>query len=233
MVAGDSPLQSDVLEDLATAVNYRRWIVELAEPWLGSDPLEVGSGLGHYAEHWAADGVHITVSEADDSRLVQLHRRFDGCPNVAVREVDLPIDEDADYTAVVAINVLEHIEDDVEALRAIARLLAPGGHVVVYVPAFLIAMSAFDRSIGHYRRYRRAELTDKMRCAGLVVQESRYVNSIGLVAWTVLVRLLGRRPRQGLGLDIYDRFVVPVFRRIERRLSPPFGQSVFAVARNM
>lgn len=231
MVASDAQLQSDVLEDLATAKNYRRWIVELVEPWLGNDPIEVGSGLGDYAQEWASDGLHVTVSEADPARLAYLHRRFAGDANIAVRELTLPIDEHADHTAVVAINVLEHIEDDVDGLRAITRLVRPGGHVVVYVPAFMVAMSDFDRDIGHFRRYRRAELAEKFTHAGLSVEQIRYVNIIGLVAWTVLVRFAGRRPRQGLGLHVYDRFVIPVFRRLERRLSPPFGQSVFAVGR--
>ena len=231
MVAGDSELQTDVLEDLATAINYRRWIVDLVDPWLGTDPLEVGSGLGHYAQEWAARGTSITVSEADASRLAALRQRFDGNPRVQVRELAVPIDEDAEHSAVVAINVLEHIDDDVEALRALARLVRPGGHVVVYVPAFQIGMSAFDRSIGHFRRYRRASLAAVYEQAGLQLEAIRYVNMVGLLAWIVLVRLLGRRPRQGPGLVFYDRFVVPVFRRLERRWSPWFGQSVFAVGR--
>lgn len=231
MVAGDSELQTDVLEDLATAINYRRWIVDLVDPWLGDDPLEVGSGLGHYAQEWADRGTAITVSEADPSRLAALRRRFDGNPRVRVRELAVPIAEAAEHSAVVAINVLEHIDDDVEALRAFARLVRPGGHVVVYVPAFQIGMSAFDRSIGHFRRYRRGGLAAAYRQAGLELETIRYVNTVGLLAWIFLVRLLGRRPRQGPGLAFYDRFVVPIFRRLERRWAPWFGQSVFAVGR--
>ena len=45
-IAGDQQVQSEVLEGLATAVNHRRWFVELAVPYLGDDPIEIGSGLG-------------------------------------------------------------------------------------------------------------------------------------------------------------------------------------------
>ena len=45
-INGDQRVQSEVLEGLATAVNHRRWFVELAIPFLGDDPIEVGSGLG-------------------------------------------------------------------------------------------------------------------------------------------------------------------------------------------
>ena len=231
MVAGDSELQTDVLEDLATAINYRRWIVDLVDPWLGDDPLEVGSGLGHYAQEWAQRGTAITVSEADPSRLAALRRRFDGSPRVRVRELAVPIDEDAQHSAVVAINVLEHIEDDVEALRAFAGLAADGGRIVLFVPAFMWALGSFDREIGHFRRYTRASLRRALEAAGLHLERLHYVNSVGLLAWLLVVRLLGQRPKDGLLLRVFDGLAVPLLRRVEGRWRPPFGQSLFAVAR--
>lgn len=231
-VAGDTGLQSDVLEDLVEAANYRRWLVDLALPHLGDDPLEIGSGLGHYASDWAAAGVpRWTASEADAGRLQALHERFDGDPVVRVRELAVPIEETASHSAVVAYNVLEHIPDDVGALRAFAGLLRPGGRVVLIVPAFPSAMSDFDRDIGHQRRYRRTSLRRAVVDAGLQVEVLHHVNSIGLLGWYVLVKALRGRPKAGVVLCLYDRAVVPVLRAIESRLRPPFGQSLFVVAR--
>lgn len=231
MVAGDTQLQTDVLEDLASAVHYRHWIVDLAVPWLGDDPLEIGSGLGHYAQDWADRGVPLTASEADPTRLQALRDRFRDHRRVTVRELAVPIAEQAEHSAVVAINVLEHIDDDVAALRAFAGLTRPGGRVVLFVPAFSAAMGRFDRDIGHFRRYTRRSLRTAVHAAGLTVERLHYVNSVGLLAWIVLVRLLGRRPKEGAMLTVFDRVVVPVLRRVEARWRPPFGQSVFAVAR--
>lgn len=231
MVAGDSELQTDVLEDLASARNYRRWIVDLARPWLGDNPLEVGSGLGHYAQDWAAAGVRITASEADASRLQALHERFGDHPHVDVRELSVPITEQAEHSAVVAVNVLEHIDDDVAALRAFAGLTGDGGRVVVFVPAFEWALGAFDREIGHFRRYTRPTLRAALEHAGLTVERLHYVNSLGLLAWLLVVRLLRQRPREGPLLTVFDRVVVPALRWAESRRRPPFGQSLFAVAR--
>lgn len=223
-------LQSEVLEDLRSAVNYRRWLAGLAEPWLGDDPLEIGTGLGDYAELWAGPGRSITVSEADPGRLAALRERFARRTDVTVRELTVPIAVVAGHSAVVALNVVEHIEDDVEGLRTFAGLLRPGGRVVLIVPAFPIAMSRFDREIGHFRRYRVHSMTDALTAAGLRPLQVRYVNSIGLLGWLVLVRLLRGRPQEGFALTAYDRFVVPVLRRLETWVPPPFGQSVFAVA---
>lgn len=231
-VEGDTGLQSEILEDLVEARNYRRWLVDLALPHLGDDPLEVGSGLGHYAADWAAAGVpRWTASEADPARLQQLRERFAGDPVVRVRELAVPIEETAEHSAVVAYNVLEHIPDDVGALRAFAGLLRPGGAVVLVVPAFPSAMSAFDLAIGHQRRYRRRSLHAAVEAAGLRVEVLHHVNWIGLIAWYLTVKLLKGRPKAGLLLTVYDRGFVPWLRRLEAKVSPPFGQSLFLVAR--
>ena len=231
-VEGDTGLQSEILEDLVEARNYRRWLVDLALPYLGDDPLEVGSGLGHYAADWAAAGVpRWTASEADPGRLQSLRERFAGDPVVRVRELAVPIEETAGHSAVVAYNVLEHIPDDVGALRAFAGLLRPGGAVVLVVPAFPSAMSEFDLAIGHQRRYRRRTLRKAAESAGLRVEVLHHVNCIGLLGWYVAVKALKGRPKAGLLLTVYDRGVVPWLRRLEARVRPPVGQSLFLVAR--
>lgn len=231
-VEGDSGLQSAVLEDLVEAVNYRRWLVDLTRPHLGDDPLEIGSGLGHYASDWAASGLlRLTASEADPERLAGLRERFAADPVVQVRELTVPIEQAAEYSSVVACNVLEHVPDDVAVLRSFARLVRPGGRVVLIVPAFPSAMSSFDRLIGHQRRYRMASLRKTVTAADLRVDVLHHVNSLGLLGWYVAVRGLRRRPRAGALLKAYDRGVVPWLRRLEARWHPPFGQSLLVVAR--
>ncbi len=232
-VAGDTHLQSDVLEDLASAVNYRRWLCSLAHPYLGDDPLEIGSGLGFYATEWADAGHPLTVSEADRSRLAALRARFDGDERVHVRELAVPISVTGEYSAAVAYNVLEHIPDDVAALRAFRGLLRPGGAVILVVPAFPSAMSDFDRAIGHFRRYTKRSLRAALTEAGLRVERLHYLNAPGLLVWYVVVKGLRQRPKEGLGLTLYDRLLVPVMSRVEKLVRPPFGQSVFAVARRV
>lgn len=229
-VRGDSALQTEVLEDLAEAVNYRRWLCALAAPWLGDDPLEIGSGVGYYGEDLLEDVPRITVSEADPKRLAALHERFDGNPRVTVRELLVPITETGEHSSVVAFNVLEHIADDVGALKTFAGLVRPGGRVVMLCPAFEIGMSGFDREVGHVRRYRTATISDAARRAGLEVERVHYVGSLGLLAWLVNMRLLGGRPQAGRALRLWDRFAIPAMRWFEARLTPPFGQSVLLVA---
>jgi SAM-dependent methyltransferase len=229
-LTGDTKLQSEVLEDLSDAFRYRRWLAGMALPYLGDDPLEVGSGLGHYALEWLPSVRRFTATEADPARLVALKERLGNQPNVTVRELMLPAEDNGTHSAVVAFNVLEHIPDHVGALRGMAGLMRPGGKVVLLVPAFPSAMSRFDREIGHVQRYTRASLGAALTEAGLKIEVLHYVNPIGLLSWYVMVKGLRMTPRNGVMLRVYDRLVVPVARWMERRGGAPFGQSVFAIA---
>lgn len=231
-VLGDTVRQSQVLESLASAVNYNDWLTSLAVEYLGDAPLELGSGLGDYAQAWADAGVpRITASEIDPARLAGLHRRFAGHPRVDVTTFDILAQPPGDHSALVAFNVLEHIPDHVGALRAAHTLLRPAGLVVMFVPAFGFAMSRFDREVGHVRRYTVSSMRAAMEAAGLEVVESRYVNLPGLPAWFIGMRLLRMAPGDGPLLRLWDSRVIPLARRWERSHRIPFGASVFAVAR--
>lgn len=229
---GDTVLQSSTLESLASAHRYHAWLTALAGPYLGDHPIELGSGLGDYAASWLDRGVpRITVTDVDTSRLKILHERFAGDERVEVLGLDVFEPPARKHSCFLAYNVLEHIPDHVGALKAAHKLVAPGGAVVMFVPAFPFAMSDFDRRIGHVRRYRLATLRAAYEQAGLTVERLHYVNAPGLLAWFAGMRLLRMTPGDGPLVRIWDRMVVPVARSVEKRLTPPFGQSVFAVGR--
>jgi SAM-dependent methyltransferase len=229
---GDSALQSQTLESVASAVEYHDWLTSLAQPYLGQHPVELGSGLGDYAQRWLDAGVEqVTATELDPSRLAYLQQRFAAEDRVRVEALDALNPSPAQYSAFVAFNVLEHIPDHVQVLRAAHTLVRPGGHVVMFVPAFNFAMSKFDRQVGHVRRYTIDSMTSALTEADLEPQAVHYVNAPGLLAWFVGMRLLRMTPGEGRLLTVWDKQVVPRARRWETRHRPPFGQSVFAVAK--
>ncbi|MBO0870902.1 MAG: class I SAM-dependent methyltransferase [Micromonosporaceae bacterium] len=230
-LTGDQRVQSEVLEGLATAVNHRRWFVELAVPYLGDDPIEVGSGLGDYAIEWAPHFGRFTATEADPERLVKLKERLQGVPSVTVRELLLPCEEVGTFSGAVSYNVLEHIVDHVGALRSMAKLLRPGGAVVLIVPAFQFAMSPADIATGHVRRYTKKSMRAALTEAGLEIEKVQYVNALGLLGYYMATSVFRLMPKEGAMVKLYDRFVLPVTKAAERVVRPPFGQSVFVVAR--
>ncbi len=230
-ITGDQRVQSEVLEGLAMAVNHRRWFVEFAVPYLGDNPIEIGSGLGDYALDWAPYFPRFTATEADPDRLVLLKERLAPQRHIEVRQMLLPSEETADYSGAVSYNVLEHIEDHVGALRSMARLVRPGGAIVLIVPAFPFAMSPVDIATGHVRRYTKKTMAAALTEAGLRVERLHYANALGLIGYYMATSVFKLVPKEGPMVKFYDRFVLPATKAAETLVRPPFGQSVFAVGR--
>lgn len=224
------------LEDDAGANQrrYRAYQLELMRPWFGDSLLEVGAGLGEFASQVRGLQRHV-VTDVDAGAVAAMAARFADRPEVEARVLDLAgnLEEQVGgpVTTVLAINVLEHIEDDAEALRRMAGLTEPGGTVVIWVPGYQQLYGEFDRAVGHVRRYTPTTLRDAFERAGLAALEVKPVNLLGGIAWWLTVRRGGvGKQKPGL-VRLYDRFVVPTTRFVERRVTPPFGQSVLGVAR--
>jgi SAM-dependent methyltransferase len=229
---GDRQTQCEVLVALAECSNHRRWFAKFAEPYLGEHPIEVGSGLGDYARQWIPLVDKFTATEADPALFAELEQTMAGLPGVTVRQLLLPSTERADHSCLICYNVLEHIDDDVGALRSMGRLVRDGGYIVLVCPAFPFAMSPVDVATGHVRRYTRRSMRAALVHAGLAVESVRYANSLGLICYYAFTSVLRRQPSRGGTMKLYDRLVVPAVRLLERIAgSPPFGQSVVAVAR--
>jgi SAM-dependent methyltransferase len=211
---------------------YRAFQLELIGRHCGPTVLEVGAGLGEFAAQFRGLRRHV-VTDLDPGCVSAMAERFRDRPEVEARQFDLthgPADLGAKVSTVVAINVLEHIEDDSGALRTLAALVEPGGRIVLWVPGYQQLYGDFDRAVGHVRRYTPTTLRTAIAGAGLRPEDVRPVNLLGGIAWWLTVRRGGvAQPRPAL-VRTYDRFVVPVTRTLERRVTPPFGQSVLGVA---
>jgi SAM-dependent methyltransferase len=220
------------LDSLDDAGNYADWIIDIIAPHLGARVLEVGAGHGTMSARLRDRAESVVATELSPRAAQLLRERFAGDPRVTVVEGDIPLAKDfGPFDSAVLINVLEHIRDDHAALRELHDALVPGGVIAVYVPAYEVLYSDFDRAIGHWRRYRRSTLTQALVGAGFEMVSLRYLSLPGAIAWLVVARLLGRPPTSRSIARLYDRVGVPVIRRVEARWPAPVGQSVVAIAR--
>ena len=224
----------DNLEVMEVARKYRAYltslVVDAAPPGAGQSGrlqlLDFGAGAGSYAADLRAAGHDVVCVELDSTLRDRL--TADGFPSV--RSVaDLG---DRQFDVVYTMNVLEHIEDDVEALRSLRSLVAPGGRLVVYVPAFTVLFTAMDTKVGHLRRYRRRNLIAAVERAGFTVERCEYADSLGFLA-TLAYRLVGSRKGDlnPSAIAAYDRFAFPVSRAVDRVSGRFFGKNLALVAR--
>lgn len=210
---------------------YRRYQYDLIAPHCGRSVLEVGAGLGEFAAQFT-EQERLVVTDVDPQAVMLLKKKFADRPEVEACQLDLAgeLRIDPPVESVVAINVLEHFDDDAALLRSLAGLVTPGGTIVLWVPGYQALYGDFDRKVGHFRRYTPRTLTDAFRRAGLTTQLCRPVNLLGGIAWWAAVRKGGTGSPNPRLVGIYDRYLVPVTRVLDR-LPVPFGQSILGVAR--
>lgn len=216
------------LEKNSEANNYLNWIFDLCKPYLGPKILEVGAGKGDFTERFSNNAL-VTATELSSSSIELLKNRFVDRENIAVTNFDVFSSPTNLFDSIVLINVLEHIESDVCALKSLQNHLRWGGFIIVYVPAHWLLYSKFDNSIGHYRRYSKRELIYIAKQAGFKVEICHYVNPVGALGWFVICKILGKRASGGSSVGVMNQFIIPVMRRVEKLLRPPFGVSVFLV----
>jgi SAM-dependent methyltransferase len=231
--AGDQA-GAETLEIMAAAPRYNRWQYDLIAPWIGRRVLEVGSGIGNMSEHILTGGrERVILTDIDDWYCQRLRERFAGRPEVVVEALTLP-DPGAPVRfraqrldTVIALNVVEHIEDDAGTLRTMGGLVGPGGRVIILVPALQAIFGSLDEELGHFRRYSRASLGSAFRAGGLRVEQMFWFNRVGVAGWwlNACLRRVKRIPLDQL--KAFDR-LVPLL-RFERLLPLPFGQSLIAI----
>ncbi|MDE2291017.1 MAG: methyltransferase domain-containing protein [Elusimicrobia bacterium] len=225
--------------EMSQAVAYYDWLADVLRPWTGKRILEVGPGYGSLAERLAAEAeayVGLDDSEPVVAHLAKVHTdkpawRFFKDGRLGADHV--PELEAARLDTVLAVNLLEHLPDEGEALRLWGKVCR-GGRLVAMVPAGMWLYGSLDEQAGHYRRYSRAGFGRVLESHGLRVERLHYLNAVGALGWFVVARLLRRdigSGSTGLAVRVYDSAVLPAARLVDPLLRPFWGQSVVAVAR--
>ena len=236
------------LARMARIEPYNRWLVDRFRGALGRRVLEIGSGFGNLTRHIAGSpralpdgpaGVRrelVVASDLDPMAIEYLKGGFRDNPLVRVASYSFPLETGSlrelrafSLDTVVCCNVLEHIEQDQRALSDMCSILEPGGRLVLLVPALARLYGTLDEHLRHFRRYEKDELEEKLRRAGFLVEECRFVNRPGVFGWFVNGKILRRRvlPRtQLLGFGL----LMPLL-KLEEARPPRTGMSLLAVAR--
>jgi SAM-dependent methyltransferase len=218
---------------LTAAENYRAAIARFFSPHLKGNIVEIGSGVGQMLAdiQKICQPRQVTAVEPNPTFIPQLQTRLPFAEVIEGTVEHLPAG--AKYDGLLSVNVLEHIQDDVSALRQChARVLPGTGHLCILVPARPELYSPIDKDFGHFRRYTKEELREKLQKAGFTPLKVSYYNFIGYFGWLINFRLLARRGFDPMSVRLFDRIIFPPCNRLERTLGwCPLGQSVVAIAR--
>ena len=210
--------------------NYNRWVADICSKYLGSHVLDLGAGYGVVTEH-LAHGRRVVALDLSEACTAAMSERFRDHENVRVVRGDLrALDAGELFDSVVMLNVLEHIQDDVGVLRAISAHVKPGGTIVLYVPANDWLFTAWDRQVGHYRRYSTKRLAGVIDESGLSLVHIQHVNMLGIPSWMFSGRVLKMGARAAGPLSIWDKYMTPLTRGIESHVRAPFGLNMLCVA---
>jgi SAM-dependent methyltransferase len=223
--AGYSEAGKKNLEILEDAKLYNAYIERFLRKFIAPFYMAVdfGAGGGEFARRLVRAGVDVTCVELDPGLQQRLRD--------AGLKVTGALSSCAGARRVYSLNVLEHMEDDRAALKDIYDTLAPGGELLLYVPAFMQIYTEVDRAVGHHRRYTKPELTGKLKDAGFEIKSARYVDSLGFFAWLML-KWMGQAGGEinGAAVIFYDRFCFPISLIGDFFLHRWIGKNVLVVA---
>lgn len=214
---------------------YNAWLYSSIKEHLHGVVLDIGSGLGDIARQFEEHCIEeVILSDYDPLMLNAL-----GTASLPLRKYRvLPLDITSPQVVnnypqgfadtITCINVLEHIPQDMIALRNMKHFLKKGGKVVLFVPALPVIYGTLDKLVDHHRRYTKKTLGEVLEKAGFIIKDGYYMNMFGILTWFLAGRVLKQKEFHKEACHMLDR-IVPSLRTLESLGSPPLGQSLIMV----
>ena len=219
----DDERGGEILERLNRAPRFTRWMADVIRPFVGNRVLEIGAGIGNMSVHlmprpvyWATDVNPHYLDYLETLRSTRPYMQV--AYTDAMNEESYP--EGMSFDTVVCLNVVEHVQDDVAALRNVWNVLEPGGRAIVLVPCGPNLYGSLDEVLGHFRRYTHDQLVGVAQQAGFRVEKVLKFNRPGVFAWWLNGRVF-KRKTFGLGQIRILNLLTPLFRILDPWLPLP------------
>jgi glycosyltransferase involved in cell wall biosynthesis len=223
----------EILDAFSVAPRFNRWMAETIRPYVGHRIMEIGAGMGNLTRQFVGQCDSYVATDVNVNHLARLCTRLQHQPRLVVATCDLskrqdfqPFIEAAD--TVICLNVLEHMEDDLECARNMFSALQPGGRALILVPHGQSIYGRLDVVLGHYRRYSHEQLRAVLEGAGFSVERILDFNRVSRPGWFIKGKLLQQSRIARSQIKVFDRFV-GLWQKIDKYL-PWHPTSIIAVA---
>jgi 2-polyprenyl-3-methyl-5-hydroxy-6-metoxy-1,4-benzoquinol methylase len=220
------------LDLFAAVLNWKSYWSRQLQPFIKGDVVEVGAGIGSNTRFLDSGGTGRWVCLEPDPELgsqltSNCGSRKSGRPYESVCGT-LESLTGQQFDTIIYIDVLEHIEHDREELERAASYLRPDGNLIVLSPAHQRLFTPFDQAIGHFRRYNRSMLRS-VSPPGLRLARMRYLDSLGMAASAANLLLLRQSMPTKAQLKVWDSFIVPVSRVLDKLVFYSMGKTIIGV----
>ena len=221
----------NILLSMSNTHHFNKWLASLLRPYLGNNVLEVGAGIGTMTLKFLPRD-HYTCLEIDPLHIITLKNMFMNKPNVDVFNLNIEDSKEIrtlnkSYDTILCLNVLEHLQNDYEALKNMNELLIEGGRLLLVVPNCPKLYNSLDIALGHIKRYKVKDIENLLTSSGYKIECLKSFNKVSILGWFLNGTLLKRTHFSKIQLKIYDWFVW--FWKLIDPILPWPGQSIIAV----
>ena len=227
----------ETLDILSEADEFNRWMFKTIFPFTKGKILEIGSGLGNISKFFLREDCEIMLTDFRTEYCLALREKFESFSNLlGVNNIDLGHpDFDNVYSnffnsfdTVFALNVIEHIEDDILAVQNCKKLLKENGNLIILVPAYNSLYNKFDEELGHFRRYTRQSLSKLLNRNGLEILHAQYFNLFGILGWFYSGKVLGNDMIPASQMKLYNK-MVPIWKLMDKLSMHRVGLSTIVI----
>jgi SAM-dependent methyltransferase len=216
------------------------WVGRVLPDYVSPKLLDIGCGTGFNVAYLEANG-YSQVTGLDFSTEALMFCRSRHLPYLICGDGVCPPFSHHSFDIILALDLIEHLEDDRQALREITRLLKPNGSLIIFTPAFNFLWGLQDEVGQHYRRYTACDLRQKLQAVGLRIDKLTYANTFlfpFIWAGRLALRWRGNKIRGTSENDLHpawsNKLLQAIFaaeRPLLRRVNFPFGVSLLCIAR--
>lgn len=221
------------LELFKHARNWKKYYARFLNPFLKGDVLEVGAGIGETTVSLCGTTQNSWVCLEPDELLAKeilLKKEKAYLPSFVEVETGTlaSMATHRQFDTIIYIDVIEHVENDRQELQNAAGFLKPGGLIIILAPAHQYLYSAFDKAIGHFRRYNKRMLR-KAIPEELKPVQLRYLDSVGLLASLANKWFLKQDYPTMKQIKFWDNNIIPVSTFADPTLFYSLGKTIVGI----